>query len=54
MENFKHYIPTEIKFGKGVVSQLPDVLNRFGKNILLTYGGGSIRNQEYMMKSQLF
>ena len=43
MENFKHYIPTEIKFGKGVVSQLPDVLNRFGKNILLTYGGGSIK-----------
>ena len=43
MENFKHYIPTEIKFGKGVISQLPDVLNRFGKNILLTYGGGSIK-----------
>ena len=43
MENFKHFIPTEIKFGKGVISQLPGVLNRYGKKILLTYGGGSIK-----------
>ena len=43
MENFKHFIPTEIRFGKGVLSQLPDVLDWFGRRVLLIYGGGSIK-----------
>ncbi|MBQ8994295.1 MAG: iron-containing alcohol dehydrogenase [Oscillospiraceae bacterium] len=44
MENFTHYIPTELRFGKGVTERLPEVLSRFGKNILLVYGGGSIKH----------
>lgn len=43
MENFVHAIPTEIYFGKGMISNLADLLNRYGKNVLLVYGGGSIK-----------
>ena len=43
MENFVHSIPTELYFGKGQISKLGDALNRFGKRVLLTYGGGSIK-----------
>ena len=43
MENFVHNIPVELHFGKGSVSCLPEVIDRYGKNVLLVYGGGSIR-----------
>ena len=41
--NFRYSTPTELIFGKGVIKQLPEVLQMFGKNVLLTYGGGSIK-----------
>ena len=43
MENFVHDIPTKVYFGKGAISHLNDSLKPFGKNVLLTYGGGSIK-----------
>lgn len=43
MLNFKHSIPTELYFGQGQISHLAESLERFGKNVLLTYGGGSIK-----------
>ncbi|MEE3487477.1 MAG: iron-containing alcohol dehydrogenase [Bulleidia sp.] len=43
MENFEHCIPTEVYFGKGQISHLAEILNRYGKRVLLTYGGGSIK-----------
>ena len=43
MQNFNYMTPTRLIFGKGVVSQLPEVMSAFGKKILLTYGGGSIK-----------
>lgn len=43
MENFNFYAPTEIYFGKGQIENLPNILSRYGKNVLLTYGGGSIK-----------
>jgi alcohol dehydrogenase YqhD (iron-dependent ADH family) len=43
MENFNFYVPTKIIFGKGKISELPEILGTFGKNILLIYGGGSIK-----------
>lgn len=43
MQNFEYQTPTRIIFGKGVVEQLPGVMAQFGKKILLTYGGGSIK-----------
>lgn len=41
--NFTYGTPTRLYFGKGVIKDLPDVLGRFGKNVLLAYGGGSIK-----------
>ena len=35
--------PTRLIFGKGVVEKLPEVMGQFGKKVLLTYGGGSIK-----------
>ena len=43
INNFYYNTPTNLIFGKGVINKLPDVLNQFGKNVLLTYGGGSIK-----------
>ena len=43
MQNFDYQTPTRLIFGKGVVEKLPEVMGTFGKKILLTYGGGSIK-----------
>ena len=43
MENFNFKAYTEMLFGKGQISKLPEVINRYGKNVLLAYGGGSIK-----------
>lgn len=43
MLNFIHNIPTKIFFGKGQIEKLPEILIEYGKNVLLTYGGGSIK-----------
>lgn len=41
--NFTYNTPTKLLFGKGVIKDLPEVIAGFGKNVLLTYGGGSIK-----------
>ena len=44
MQNFDYMTPTRLIFGKGVVDEkLAEVMNSFGKKVLLTYGGGSIK-----------
>ena len=43
MQNFYYSIPTEVYFGKGQISHLGERLKRFGKKVLLVYGGGSIK-----------
>ena len=43
MLNFTPDIPTKLYFGKGQISHLRESLEQFGKNVLLTYGGGSIK-----------
>ena len=44
MEAFHFENRTSVWFGKGCVSQnLPSLLGRYGKNVLLAYGGGSIK-----------
>lgn len=48
MDNFKFNAYTEMLFGKGEISKLPEILKKYGKNVLLAYGGGSIkRNSIY-------
>ena len=44
MENFTYCTPTKLVFGKGVVDKLAEELAPFGKRVLLTYGGGSIKS----------
>ncbi len=41
--DFDFYIPTHIHFGKTAMDHLPEELSKVGKNILLIYGGGSIK-----------
>lgn len=43
MKNFTFYVPTDVLFGKGQENNLPDKLKGFGKKILMTYGGGSVK-----------
>lgn len=43
MENFIFRAPTHMYFGKGQIKHLPEILKEYGKNVLLTYGGGSIK-----------
>lgn len=44
MTNFDYQTPTRLIFGKGVVKEkLASVMSQFGNNILITYGGGSIK-----------
>ncbi len=43
MQNFDYQTPTRLIFGEGVIAKLPEVMSQFGKKILLTYGGGSIK-----------
>ena len=43
MQNFDYQTPTRLIFGKGAIEKLPGVMAQFGKKILLTYGGGSIK-----------
>lgn len=43
MNNFKFWVPTDIRFGKGQIECLPEELSKYGKKVLLVYGGGSIK-----------
>lgn len=41
--NFTYHNPTKIYFGKDAVKNLKTELDKYGKNVLLVYGGGSIK-----------
>lgn len=43
MNNFTFNIPTDIRFGKDQIECLPEELSKYGKKVLLVYGGGSIK-----------
>ena len=43
MQNFDYMTPTRLIFGRDAIAKLPEVMAQFGKKILLTYGGGSIK-----------
>ena len=43
MLNYVHNIPTKVYFGKDQIDRLPKLLAPYGKRVLLTYGGGSIK-----------
>ena len=43
MNNFRYHAYTDIRFGKGQVNCLPELVAPLGKKVLMVYGGGSIR-----------
>jgi alcohol dehydrogenase len=43
MDNFTFFNPTKLIFGKDTVEQLKAEVPRYGKKVLLVYGGGSIK-----------
>ncbi|MBU3191430.1 iron-containing alcohol dehydrogenase [Clostridium bowmanii] len=43
MKNFNYSIPTKIFFGKNQIKVLGSEIKKYGSNVLLVYGGGSIK-----------
>lgn len=43
MNNFIYDIPTRVYFGENQLGHLGEELSKYGKRVLLTYGGGSIK-----------
>ncbi|KQX57276.1 MULTISPECIES: iron-containing alcohol dehydrogenase [unclassified Paenibacillus] len=43
MNNFTFYNPTTLHFGQGQLEKLTAEVPKYGKNVLLVYGGGSIK-----------
>ena len=41
--NFTYHNPTKLYFGKDAVDSLKGELKNYGDNVLLVYGGGSIK-----------
>ncbi len=41
--NFYYCNPTKLYFGKNSLDGLNEELPKYGKNVLLVYGGGSIK-----------
>jgi len=44
MDNFIHYMPTKVFFGKGQISALSDELRARAKRVLIVTGTGSVKN----------
>lgn len=43
MNNFVYHIPTKVYFGENQLGNLGKELRKYGKRVLMTYGGGSIK-----------
>ena len=43
INDFVYYIPTKVYFGKDQMNNLGAELKKYGKRVLMTYGGGSIK-----------
>lgn len=43
MNSFIYDIPVKVYFGENQLSHLGEELSKYGKRVLLTYGGGSIK-----------
>ncbi len=50
MNNFRYHAYTDIRFGKGQVDCLPEVMEPYGRNVLMVYGGGSIKKNGLYQK----
>lgn len=50
MNNFSFHVYTDVRFGKGAIETLPEVVIPHGKKVLLVYGGGSIKKSGIYQK----
>ena len=41
--DFAFHNPTKVFFGRSAMEELPGMLSQYGQNVLLAYGGGSIK-----------
>ena len=48
--NFTYCNPTRLYFGEDSLSNLSTELKKYGQNVVLIYGGGSIKKMEFTMK----
>lgn len=46
--DFTYSNPTKIYFGENSLDNLSTELKNYGKNVLLVYGGGSIKKKWYI------
>lgn len=51
MNNFIYDIPVKVYFGENQLENLGTELKKYGKRVLTTYGGGSIKKTVCMIKS---
>ena len=47
IENFTAYNPTRLHFGTGVIRKLGKRIKKYGNNVLLVYGKGSVKKYGY-------
>lgn len=50
IENFKAYNPTRLHFGNDIVDNLNKTITKYGQNVLLIYGQGSVKKFGYYDK----
>jgi alcohol dehydrogenase YqhD (iron-dependent ADH family) len=50
MEHFIMYNPVKLHFGRGVAQNLGNSIEKYGKRVLLVYGGGSIKKMGSISK----
>lgn len=50
MNGFVYDIPTRIYFGQNQLCHLGDELKKYGKKVLVTYGGGSIKRAGFTIR----
>ena len=43
MNNYAYHVPTDIRFGRDQIECLEKEIAKYGKKVLLVYGGGSIK-----------
>ncbi|MBQ9866198.1 MAG: iron-containing alcohol dehydrogenase [Lachnospiraceae bacterium] len=43
MNDYDYHVPTDIRFGRGKINCLKTEIGKYGKKVLLVYGGGSIK-----------
>lgn len=51
---FSYCNPTKLYFGEDALENLIVELAKYGNNVALVYGSGSIKKTEFMMKSWIF